>query len=390
MKQDSAHSDQLDLLLGRLRSWFCEAALPLWAAHGYDEKRGGFYEALNFDATPSVNRPRRVRTQARQIHTLSQAGIRGWHQSAEAIAARGFENMLNHACPDDGVRGCVHHLGDDGSVLDDRRDLYDQAFLLLACASRWQAAKDDRALSLAQNTITFLDRELSSPHGGWLESDKKELPRRQNPHMHLFEAFMALFRATHEERYLDYARHILSPCFEAFFNKASGVLFERFTEDLQHRVAQHRIEPGHMFEWVWLLNSYEALAREDLKTVRSSLYSQGAHFGVDINFYGFVNNEADINEPAKRAAKRLWPQTEYLRASLVQAASGDIQARDCAASIVNGMFLSYLRVEPLGLWIDEFDGHGAPIAKDVPASILYHLLEAVIEAENFKSARNAA
>ena len=37
------------------------------------------------------------------------------------------------------------------------------------------------------------------------------------------------------------------------------------------------------------------------------------------------------------------------------------------------LFNRYLAVEPRGSWMDQFDGEGRPIAKAVPASILYHL-----------------
>ncbi|GJL93408.1 AGE family epimerase/isomerase [Hyphococcus sp.] len=390
MNDNSAYEKDFAAALARLRHWFCETALPLWAAHGYDDARGGFYEALTFDAAPSFSRPRRTRTQARQIHVFSQAALRGWNPNAEAIAVKGFDFFLNHACPNAGARGCVHRLSYDGAVLDDRRDLYDQAFLLLACASHWQAVQDDRALALADRTLAFIDSELSSPHGGWLESDQNELPRRQNPHMHLFEAFMALFAATRNGQYFDYARHIIDPCFSAFYDQANGVIHERFDETLNHNNLDRRIEPGHMFEWVWLLSRFEALSTEDYGAERSVLYRQGASIGEDLTFHGFVNNEVEVSKQPVAGAKRLWPQTEYLRACLVQAANGDATASARAAKLIDAMFGTYLKVDRAGLWIDEFDRHGAAIAQDVPASIVYHLLEAVIAAETYLSKRKCA
>ena len=165
--------------LARFEGWFVDHALPLWSAQGYDDGRGGFYEALDFNGAPLADMTRRVRVQCRQIHTFSESGWRGWSDDAESLAARGFDFVLETACPNDGDRGCVHSLSGNGAVIDDRRDLYDQAFLLLACASRWKVAKDTRAIGLAEKTAAFLNRELASPHGGWLEDDQGTLPRRQ-------------------------------------------------------------------------------------------------------------------------------------------------------------------------------------------------------------------
>jgi mannose-6-phosphate isomerase len=376
--------------LAQLRDWFAGAALPFWAQHGYDALRGGFYEALNFDGTPSVGRPRRVRTQARQIHTFSQAGLRGWHDGAEELAAKGFDYFLDKACLDGGARGCVHHLADDGSALDGRRDLYDQAFLLLACASRWQAAKDDRALALAEKTVDFLNRELASPHGGWVESDAKELPRRQNPHMHLFEAFMALYRATGLERYLGYADSVYDLFCSAFYDAEFGVIREFFDNEWRPVDDADTVEPGHMLEWVWLLDAYEALGRTTPLQIRERLYERATTLGADPDFMNFIDNTSGVVTTGRHGPKRLWPQTEALRASLAMARHGSAPANARAEALAGAFFRSYLAVDIKGLWIDEFDGAGKPAAPDVPASILYHLFEAVAETDRCLSAAGKA
>ncbi|WDI30452.1 AGE family epimerase/isomerase [Hyphococcus flavus] len=373
----------------KFKRWFVDDALPLWLEQGYDNERGGFYEALNFDATPSAGRSRRVRVQTRQIHTFSQAGIRGWHNDAESLAAKGFEYFLEKACPDNGERGCVHLIDDDGEIIDDKRDLYDQAFLLLACASRWEAAKDERAIALADQALAFLDRELASPHGGWLESDRKELPRRQNPHMHLFEAFMALSRATGEDRFLNSAAKILNDCFPAFYDSDNGSIIEFFNDDLSGLKQNKIVEPGHIFEWVWLLSNWEELAGADFSHVRNNLYKHSAILGENPGFYGFVYDRIDIEDPNHQSNLRLWPQTEYIKASCVQGKWGDEKAKSRSSSLMNDLFASYLNVDICGLWIDEFDPKGAPLAQGVPASILYHLFEAVTETERFETMDNA-
>ena len=360
--------------LQRLRAWYLEDALPLWVSLGYDDARGGFFEALSFEAQPIVSRTRRVRTQARQIHAFSQAGLRGWHDGAEALAAAGFDYFLSHGCPDEGARGCAHRLDENGVVIDDRRDLYDQAFLLLACASRWEAARDERALVLAEKTIAFMDAELASSHGAWLESDQAELPRRQNPHMHLFEAFLALHRVTGDGKYFSRVSHIYEVFTDAFFDADTGVIREFF--DQEWRVVDKRqlVEPGHMLEWVWLLRAYERAGGVRTDATRMKLYEQAIRIGADPGFFGFFDNRTPLSG-APHSAKRLWPQTEGLRASLVMG-----EGRR-AAALIDNLFMTYLAVETPGLWNDEFDEDGRPVSQDTPASILYHIHEAVAEAD---------
>ncbi|MEZ5892909.1 MAG: AGE family epimerase/isomerase [Parvularculaceae bacterium] len=386
MSHEKTTHDRLSDEVRRFLGWFRNDALPLWAARGYDDAGGGFYEALNFDATPLIGVPRRVRVQARQIHAFSQSAIRGWHPGAESIAAKGFENFIASACPDDAARGCVHLLGEDGAVIDDRRDLYDQAFLLLACASRWEAAKDDRALAIAERTLDFLDRELASPHGGWLESDRRELPRRQNPHMHLFEALMALHRATGEDDYLTRAGAVYDLFTAKFFDGKHDALAEFFDEDWRPRPSP--IEPGHMFEWVWLLESYEQLSGADAYDFSRRLFAKASGAGCDPAFHGFAFDRCSTAGESG-AGKRLWPQTEKLRALFVM--TGAMTSEEgLIADFIDALFNTYLKTDVPGLWIDEFDGQGRPAAKDVPASILYHLLEAAAEADAYLSAGTGA
>ncbi len=55
----------------------------------------------------------------------------------------------------------------------------------------------------------------------------------------------------------------------------------------------------------------------------------------------------------------------------------DTRAR--VAEIVAQILDRYLAVEPAGAWMDRFGPDFAPLAKDVPASTLYHLFLAFAE-----------
>ena len=88
--------------------------------------------------------------------------------------------------------------GATACVADPRRDLYAHAFVLLAIASYVGATGNRRALSLADETLAFLDDHMASPDGGGFVEQLPPLGgvRRQNPHMHLFEALLALWECS--------------------------------------------------------------------------------------------------------------------------------------------------------------------------------------------------
>ncbi len=369
----------------QLQNWFVKDALPLWGQQGYDHSHGGFFEALNFSGAPITGRPRRVRVQARQIYTFTQSALCGWGDEHEALGAKGFDYFLKYACPDNGLRGCAHILGEDGSILDNRRDLYDQAFLLLACASRWKAVRDDRALTLANATMAFLDTELLSPHGGWVENDLGDLPRRQNPHMHLFEAFMALYEVTQDQRYLDYADKIFALFSSFFYDHKNNILREFLASDLSPLDSMDGsiTEPGHMVEWVWLLDRYAKISNNTPLTIWETLFNQANKLGSDKS--NFLVDSVNLSENSMAQTRRLWPQTEYVKAAFVLARRDPATKNytTLAENMIDRMSATYLNQPVAGLWCDQYTIAGDPIAANVPASILYHLFEATLSASNY-------
>ncbi len=351
----------------RLKDWFVTRALPLWASASVDAA-GGFYESLSFEGAPIPGR-RRCRVQCRQIHTFTEAALRGWFPDGEAIAARAFDRLISTAIPSDGARGSVHSLDDNGAVDQRLRDLYDQAFLLLACAARIKATNDQRARLIANNTLAFLDREFGSPHGGYRENDRGGHPRRQNPHMHLFEALMALFAATGDAAILGRANAVEALFRARFFDSRAGVLREYFNDDwsLIDKVSD-RLEPGHMAEWIALLRRFERLTGETRHAVINALY-EGA-MTLRIPGEPFLPDTAILGAVPGKASRRLWPQTELLRATI------ELGKAEDAAILTEALFASYFNEDVEGLWCDAYDDSGEKAATSAPASILYHLLEA--------------
>lgn len=362
--------------LRRFADWVGKTALPFWLTAAWDARRGGFHEALAFDGRPALQTFRRVRVQARQVHVFATASRLSF-ADGEALARAGFDYLIEKACPDFGARGCVHRLSPDGAIQDARRDLYDQAFLLLACASMHRAFGDPRALDLAARACAYLDEALASPSGGYAEDDSGTLPRRQNPHMHLFEAFLALYEATGEEGYRARADAMLSLFEQKFFDRKAGVLREFFDDDWRADPQKGRvIEPGHMAEWVWLLARRERLGGADFAATKRALFFSAT---AACDAAGFLVDEATIGA-APSGARRLWPQTEFIKAAIAMDAAGDPAAAAAGAAMIARLFETYLAEPVAGLWCDRFDAAGGRMAQDVPASILYHLFDAAAEA----------
>lgn len=368
----NAGSDSLTEAARAFRTWCTVKALPTLSVYGRDDN-GGWYEALSHDGKPLPDMSRRVRVISRQIYAYASADKLGWYANARNIADQSWAFLRRHTLSPDGQDGYVHRLHPDLSIEDDLRDLYDHAFHLLGLAAL--GTKD--AQIHADELLEFLDKNLAVELG-YLEGIPDALPRRQNPHMHMFEALMALHQSYGGQKYLRRAGRIYRLFRERFFDAKTQSIAEYFDAELRPVESQlgRSREPGHAAEWVWLLGLYERLSGAQTREYRDALYRR---LMSDAGRYIWLIDERDKSGPAIRATRRLWVQTELIKAHLTQAEDGMEGARDMAAAAIFGLLKDYLT--PEGLWRDQFDADGNMVAKNVPISTFYHIICCAAEAE---------
>ena len=366
----------------RLKSWTCEQALPLWAVKGTDPV-GGFWESLTLEATPVRESLRRVRVQARMTYVYAHAAHVGWYKEAQKTSTHGWI-YLTHQGMQGGKKGCAHLLNPDGSLHDGLRDTYAQAFLILASAWRWRAFKDEAALRILKETVDFLQQDLKAQNGGWLEGAPASLPRRQNAHMHLFEAFLAAYEATGENGYLDLAASIFDLFEQYFFDHKTHIVHEYF--DQNWKIApqsQEAIEPGHMFEWCWLLDWFGQYYPEKAAGYAKKLFSKAQQIGIN-PATGLVVNKATADGRLIDKQSRLWPQTEFIKASTALMRLGHEGIDHKLSKMIDLIFKYYLNTPIEGGWYDLREHDGSLISTPMSASTFYHLIGAAIEVDSAK------
>lgn len=373
-----AHDDEpltLEDVCADVTNWLNEAALPLWAERGQDAA-GLFHERLDFGARPDMSAMRRVRVQARQLFVFAEAAMMGWRGEAEDIVIHGLEAFVTRCWAPDGAPGWAHMLAPDGSLADPTRDTYDQAFALLALASVWRYTRSDLALQMRDRTLAFIDEALSDPeHGGLHEGLPRSLPRRANPHMHMLEAMLAWHTATGDSEFRRRADALVQLFLDRFYDPASETLGEFYDEAWRElEAAQRVVEPGHHFEWTWLLHEAAAHGCTDPQQEAAGLFRFGMKFGLDQQ--GLAIDELKANGAVARASRRTWPQTELIKALVVMARKGDLQALTRLPQTVRTLMCSYLATPTRGLWFDQFDAQGRTKDTHAPASTFYHLVMA--------------
>ena len=365
-------------IVGKLKTRMIEQALPLWSKEGWDRTTGGFVEQLDQDGRADHSTPRRVRVQARQIYCFAKAAQMGWYPDGREVALKGLDYLLAKAKSPDGRPGFVHKLARDGTVLDPLRDTYDHAFVLLALASVYALDRDAQVRSEIDAFCHFLDTQLRSPHGGFLEGLPASMPRRQNPHMHLFEAMIAAFDATHDASFQNRAGEFFALFLANLYDKQKQVLSEYFEDDWS-KIEPVSVEPGHQAEWAWLLKGFERITGCPTGRYRSELVAAALRYRDEAT--GCLIDEGDAAGNIRRHTRRLWPQTEIAKAWIAQAEAGEAGAADEARAALSRLDRHYLSHPVAGGWYDQFDRDGNSLVATIPASSFYHVLCAVVEAE---------
>jgi mannose/cellobiose epimerase-like protein (N-acyl-D-glucosamine 2-epimerase family) len=368
----SVTTPSLPALSDQLGRWLKLNALPIWATLGVGAD-GAFAEALDDDGA-QVGDFRRARVQARQAYVYSLGSIWGWGEGYAALVERGLARFEATNRRADGLYRT--RVSRNGSVLDDTASLYDQAFVLLAAATAAEAGVDVERSRRTAVTVQAALVTLALPQGGWREPAGPEF--QANAHMHLLEAALAWEVLEPDGPWAHMADVIVGLARARFIDDGGGFLREFFGPDWRpaEGEAGRLVEPGHQFEWAWLLTRWGRLRGDPwaLEAARR-LFAVGER-GLDAA-RGVAIDELDETLQPRSARARLWPQTEWLKAALILAEEAEGEARgrliDSAGAAFRGLWL-YLT--PDGLWQDKLGPNGAFETEPAPASSLYHIVAA--------------
>jgi mannose/cellobiose epimerase-like protein (N-acyl-D-glucosamine 2-epimerase family) len=380
----AVQTDDFVCVRTELLGWFTAQAMPLWSTAGTDWTLGGFVEKLDHHGLP-VAEPRRTRVVARQLYVFSVARKLGWATDPTPWIDHGLAFLFERLHQPDGTFAAG--VSPEGILLNPRFDLYEQAFALFAMASvhRFDAARYAHLPAQAHALMDVLEAGWRHPQRGFEEARPRALPLLSNPHMHLFEAVLQWAEATPHDagRWLALADELGELALHHLIEPVSGLVTERFDGDWQPVVGVdgQRVEPGHQFEWGWLLNRWGTLRQrpEALNAARRMIDLAEAH-GVCPQ-RGVAINELLCNLSMHDADAKLWPQTERIKAWVGQVAlaqqagdaSAQAQAQAHATRAMQGL-QAYLGHPLSGGWEEVWRADGQWQPEPVRASSLYHIV----------------
>lgn len=351
-----------------------------------DRRQGGYVERFDWSGARLDPGFKRVRVTGRQVYVFAHAALGGAVGAREA-ANHGVAFLKNRCLRDEGQ--FASRLTTSGAVLDGAADLYDIAFALFALAWWYKLSGDAEAVEMAEASMAHLDAAMRSPSGrGFLARESDCGPHQQNPHMHLFEAAIFLSAFTGSKKARDLAAELFDLARCTLYDPATGTLPEFFDAEWRPDASSGsiRVEPGHHYEWVWLLCRYGELTQSpEAFAMADRLFAFAQAHGHD-PATGLIVDAVDPLGNMLAGDLRIWPNTEYLKAQVVmRERHGQGPGFDDAALAGNlaRIFDHFLTPQaegpasalPHGLWIDYLEaGSLRPKSDHVPASTLYHIM----------------
>ena len=357
----SASQPELTALFASVQQHFQDVIVPLWQGPGWNADMALPYEALDAGHQPLPPQRYRAMACARQLYLFSS--LIGQVPAAEERAAALFRSLQQHF-HDAEHGGWFYSIDPQGAPLGQRKDLYTHAFILFACAHYWGKVREPLVESVLNATLEVLAQRFATGDGlyeasldrDWSSLDSGPL---QNPLMHLAEAFLATLSVREDIAVQRALVELCTAMQKRFIDPHHSVLMEK-----PLGAVDNWFEPGHQFEWYFLLESSPLLHGSKLHASLERAFVLTEQLGVDPQT-GAVTAMLDLNGSAKDATQRIWAQAEYLRALTLRPNSEGLVQRQLQA-------LQQRFLHARG-WYECRDEQGKVSRKDMPSTTPYHL-----------------
>ncbi|MFJ4145812.1 AGE family epimerase/isomerase [Pseudomonas sp. NPDC089734] len=346
-----------------IQEHFLQVVVPLWQGPGWNAQLALPYEALDANHQPLPPQRYRAMACARQLFLFSSLIGHPAFPDATARAAALFRSLQQHF--HDGEHGgWFYSIDPQGRPQDRRKDLYTHAFIIFACAHYWARVKEPLAESVLNAALKVVAERFADGAGLYeasLEEDWSTLGSGplQNPLMHLAEAFLATLSVRPDPETQAALDGLVVHMQRRFIDPATGVMLEKPLE-----AVDNWYEPGHQFEWFFLLQSSPDLHNTPLYASLDRAFVLAETQGIDQET-GAVSAMLTLDGEIRDGTQRIWAQAEYLRALAVRPESkGDLS---------NQMMALQQRFLHAGGWHECLDANGQVSRNDMPSTTPYHL-----------------
>lgn len=297
-----------------------ERTAGFWFARGPDPQLGGFHGTLDRQGNPVAPEDKGLIQQARHLWMLSTWYERRGATPALSALARQQYAFVRDSFVDETDGAFVYKVSRDGSrVVDGRKQMFAESYAIYALSTYGRVLGDPEATSLALTRFASIDASRhDAQNGGY---DQRNDPgtlsagaaKDANTHLHLMEAFTALYEATADARVGQRLSELVDLFAEQLL-QPSGYVHAEFSLSWAP-VGAARVSYGHDLETAWLLlEAARVLGRASEPGVRAAALSMAATSagpGFDPQLGGYFES-GPVGGAANDRDKVWWVQFEAL------------------------------------------------------------------------------
>ena len=360
---NSAFSPELTSTFAAVQAHFRQVIVPLWQGPGWNAELALPYEALSPAHQPLPPQRYRAMACARQLYVFASLIDDPAFPAAAERAAALFRSLQSHF-HDAEHGGWFYSIDAHGAPLDQRKDLYTHAFIIFACAHYWAKVREPLVESVLNAALQVVLEQFSTGNGLYeasLDQDWSSLGSGplQNPLMHLAEAFLATLSVREDPTVQSALLALTDAMQQHFIEPVHNVMLEK-----PRGAVDNWFEPGHQFEWLFLLASSPLLRGTALHGSLERAFGFAEQVGVDPQT-GAVCGMLAPDGTLRDGTQRIWAQAEYLRALTLRPEGTERVQRQLLALQQRFLYT--------GGWYECRDGQGNVSREDMPSTTPYHL-----------------
>jgi mannobiose 2-epimerase len=361
-----------------MRQDLAEKILPYWHDTTLDRTNGGY--TLSDDVQkPRAATEKQIVTQSRLIWTFSHVHRRGYSTARRnylKAAEHGYRFLIDKFL-DKNNGGYFWTTDLSGKVLNDRKILYGEAFVIYGLVEYYRASNDEEALRHSTELYGRLQQHAyDKKNSGWTEHftrDWKPIlqPTRQavvgvagcksaNTHLHLMEALTELFNVTLDNEVRQSLDEAVRLNATYFYPKEAGRSCSLRQSDWEEVIdpKYSGISYGHNVEFAWLMIRAQKVL--GIPAAWDHFYAHLNHalkYGYDHERGGLYSWGED-DKPAVLMDKVWWSQAEML-AALSDALKQNLNAEYETALKKLLDFVANFMTDPSdGVWLETVTAEG--------------------------------
>lgn len=364
-----------------LKSQLTGKLLPYWFDTAQDKEHGGYLLADDAVKKNLQAKEKQLVTQSRLVWTFAHAHLKGFSDPKRdylKAAEQGYRFLLDHFL-DEKNGGYFWKTDLSGEVLNNRKILYGEAFVIYAFVEYYRASRDKEALGHVMDLYRALQKRAYDPkNGGWIEhftrdwkpilkpepGTEVEVPgyKSANAHLHLMEALTELYDVTRDTAVKQSLAEALHLNATWFYPKDAGQsCFHRqldWKEVTDPKSAG--LSYGHNVEFAWLMVRAETVLGQ--KPSWDHFHAHLDHalkYGYD-HARGGLYHRGVADRPATDTDKIWWVEAEML-AALTDAQQHRPNPEYAAALDKLLHFVLSYQADPAdGVWLDTVTADGRP------------------------------